>query len=142
MAKEKKKNKKEKEIFFVGVKEPVEIRRNILEASREMILLLQMYEKFKLVREEKRREMEKLRGLVREIAVLASRIKRHLPKTDLRALPIEEIKKKDVLPKKQKESVTNEDMKREEKTLTREITEIEKLEAELASIEKKLNNLT
>ncbi|MBI4440831.1 hypothetical protein HY639_01565 [Candidatus Woesearchaeota archaeon] len=139
MAGKKKETKKEKEIFFVGVKEPLEIRRNILEASREMVLLLQMYEKFKTVREEKRRAMESLRQQVRDIAVMVSRLKRHLPKTNLRAVPLEEIEK----PVHKKEPVLEKvvEIKREEKALAHELTEIEKLEAELASIEQKLNTL-
>ena len=140
MAKASKQKKEKKEVFFVGVKEPVEMRRNILEASREMVLLLQMYEKFKTVREEKRRNIDKLRGMIREIALLASRLKKHLPKTDLRAMPIQEIVRK---PKKveykTEESVR--EVKKEERVLSKELTEIEKLEAELASIEMKLNNL-
>lgn len=134
----KKKEKKEKDVFFVGVKEPIEIRRNILEASREMVLLLQMYEKFKTVRDEKRQATEKLRSLIREIALLASRLKRHLPKTDLRVMPIEEGKRKEVA---KHIPIAEEEVKKEEKMLPREITEIEKLEAELASIEQKLNTL-
>ncbi len=138
-----KKEKKKEEVFFVGVNEPVEIRRNILEASREMVLLLQMYEKFKSVRDEKRHEMEKLRGLVREIALLVSRLKRHLPKTNLRALPLAEVEKER---KKDKEQIVisvheAREAKVEEKSLAQELTELEKLEAELASIEQKLNHL-
>ncbi len=137
-----KKEKKKEEVFFVGVKEPIEIRRNILEASREMVLLLQLYEKFKAVREEKRHEMEKLRGLVREIAQLVSRLKKHLPKTSLRALPLGEIKRQvKEVEIREKVPVHFVAEKQEEKTLTEELTELEKLEAELASIEQKLNHL-
>ncbi len=136
----KKKEKKEKDVFFVGVKEPLEIRRNILEASREMVLLLQMYEKFKTVRDEKRQATEKLRSLIREIALLASRLKRHLPRTDLRAMPLEEAKKKEAK-HVARVPAAEEEIKKEEKLLPKEITEIEKLEAELASIEQKLNTL-
>ena len=135
----KKEKKKEEEVFFVGVKEPLEIRRNLLESSREMVLLLQMYEKFRTVREEKKREMEKLREYVRDIALLASRLKRHLPKTKLRALPLDEIKKAER--KIEQITVLAPEAKEEEKVVRKELTEIEKLEAELASIEMKLNQL-
>ena len=45
--------KKEAEIFFVGVSDPVEVRRNLLEASRAMVQSLQRYENFKELKNEK-----------------------------------------------------------------------------------------
>ena len=47
------KEKEEDQVFFVGIKDPIEIRRSILESSKEMLQYLQRAERFKEVRKEK-----------------------------------------------------------------------------------------
>ncbi|MBW2963404.1 hypothetical protein KY306_01360 [Candidatus Woesearchaeota archaeon] len=60
MAKKKSRAKKKtkaqpekKEIFYVGVQDPVEVRRNVLEVSRDMVQFLQQHQKLTSVRNEK-----------------------------------------------------------------------------------------
>ncbi len=49
----KKKEKEEKEVFYVGVTDPAELRKDILESIKDIITVLKTYENFKSVREEK-----------------------------------------------------------------------------------------
>ena len=42
------------ELFFVEVKEPTEVRRNILEVLKEIVEVLKRFENFKHLRQEKR----------------------------------------------------------------------------------------
>ena len=43
MAKKKARRKDEGQIYLIGIKEPVEVRRRLLEASRELFQFLQKY---------------------------------------------------------------------------------------------------
>ena len=133
---------KEDNVFFVGVKYPIELRRNILESLKDVVDNLHKFESFKAVREAKAREMENLNSTVKEIDRLLSKLKSALPKTNLRiqmhakdlAMQKKEEKKKKALTQKKKEVV------REEKK--KESTELERLEKELDIIESKLKDLS
>jgi hypothetical protein len=66
--------------FFVEVKDPVEIRKAILEASKKSIKLLQNYESIKKIRAEKSEEIEKLKVQMKETELLVAKFKTELPK--------------------------------------------------------------
>lgn len=123
----------EKELFFVGVKNPVELRRTVLEGSKDIIENLQKYEKFKAVREEKAKQIEKLRAIIKEIYKFVAKLKAELPTTSLRAEEIEEKPKKIIKGRKVKREIKIEPKK--------ELTELEKLESELDVIENKLGSM-
>jgi uncharacterized protein YfkK (UPF0435 family) len=117
-----------KEIFYVGLKDPTEVRRNLLEASRDIVVFLKTYENFKRVRVQKIQEIEKLKLSIQEVTRILNKLRRELPKTRLREKPEEVIKKggkrKIMVPRK----ATAEN-------------EIERLESELSAIESKLKLL-
>jgi len=71
---------KEEDVFFVGIKDPIEVRRNLLESTRDIVQTLQRFERFKQVREEKQQEVVRLREQVREISKLVNKLKSLLPK--------------------------------------------------------------
>ncbi|MBI2652247.1 hypothetical protein HYX00_02170, partial [Candidatus Woesearchaeota archaeon] len=54
------------ELYFVHIKEPNEIRRNILETLKDIVEVLQRFEKFKHTRHEKLEKIQKLRGLLKD----------------------------------------------------------------------------
>lgn len=61
-------------LFYVGIRDPTETHRTILECARDSIRLLQQYEKIKAIREEKLQttlkldtEMKQLRGLMNKL---------------------------------------------------------------------------
>lgn len=124
------------QLFFVRIKEPVEIKRNILETLKEIVEVLQRFEKFKQMRHEKLEKINKLRTLLRQANRMLGDLRGKLPQTNLRAAapresPVHKVHKKK---KKPKASEQKEPQKKE-------LTQVEKLEAELSAIESKLKNL-
>jgi len=99
------------EDFFVGLNEPTEIRRNLLEASKLVIQNLQRHEKITLIREEKLRKIKALSNDIKKIKVMSNELKDLLPKTSIKTT-----------------KVTNS-------------TELRKLEHELTEIEEELGKL-
>ena len=130
------------ELFFVEVREPNEVRRNILETLKEIVEVLQRFEKFKHTRQDKLDKINKLRGLIKDTNKLLGNLKDKLPQTNLRATAVRETPRhtKKTHHKKSKKGKSAEE--KSEKAPKREMTEVEKLEAELNSIENKLKSLT
>lgn len=121
----------EEEILFVGIKDPDEVKRAILESSRGTIESLERYERFKLIRAKKIAEITRLKGTINEINRLILRLKSELPKPKL---PEPEKGKKAKAIKKPKTQPNLAPKK--------EFTELEKLESELSEIDKKLSGIS
>ena len=120
-----------KGIYFVGLEEPDELRRYLLESARDAVDILKKFERFKSVRSEKIREIEKLKSDMREISKLVAKLRSELPKTKLR-----------VKLRAHEKVVEKKTVKKEEKiTKKKEMTELDKLESELSAIEGKLKSL-
>jgi archaellum component FlaC len=123
-----KKKESEEETYFVGVKYPNDIRRNILESQKGAISFLRRYEEIKRLRTAKTEKIEKLNHTIDDINKLVAKIRRDLPRTKLRQeLP---------------ESADRKVHEMEEEGKAIRSSEIEKLNAELANIEKKLKNIS
>ena len=125
-----------KDIFFVEVKESEEVKRNILEALREIVESLQRFEKFKETRKDKIDHINKLRQIVKEANRLVSNLKTSLPETKIRAIKVSKLetaeKKRPIIRKKKKSIEVKE---------KKPMTELQKLESELNEIESKLGSL-
>lgn len=80
----KKKIQEKEEVFFVGVQDPLEVRRNLLEASKEMVQFLQQHEKLKTLRNEKQEAIKRLKEDVRQLKLHINKLRHALPKTKLR----------------------------------------------------------
>ena len=132
-------NQQGNELFFVQVNDPGEVRRNILETLRDIVEVLKRFEKFKHLRHEKLEKINKLRGLLKETNKIFGNLKAKLPQTNLRATVIREIPKQ---PKKTHHRKGKKMKVAEEKMPKKEMTETDKLEAELTAIENKLKSLT
>lgn len=74
------KQKKEVQEYFVGVTEPIEMRKNILEGSRMLIHALQRYERYKQIRHKKLEAINRLNQITREIGILLTKLKNEMPK--------------------------------------------------------------
>ena len=122
MAKEKEVSE---DIYYVGVSDPVELRRTLLESSKIIISFLKRYEDIKNLRTKKAEAVIQLNNQVEDIRKLVARVRRDLPKTKLRQDSVEE--KKVAKPKTLKAKIGR--------------AEIEKLEEELSDIENKLKSL-
>ena len=114
--------------FYVGVKEPVSLRRNLLESSKGIVQSLKDYEKLKLIREERHKKILEFRDKINEILVLLSGLKEHFPKHGL---------KEDVYVKNKTEKTK----KGKTKKIDIKTDEIEKLEKDLAEIESRLGSM-
>lgn len=141
---------KEDDVFFVGIEDPVELRRSILESSKDLLQYLQRFENFKEVRIEKQEQLLKLRDTTDEIAKLVRKLKSALPKTHLRAKPLKpEAEEKEEIPEQKKivikkKAAEKEARKKpfEAKPLEKPMTDLEKLEAELGAIESRLTKMS
>ena len=126
------------ELFYVQLKEPNEVRRNILETLKHIVEVLQKFEKFKHTRHYKFEKINHLRVLVRQANKILSDLKAKLPQTNLRATIAREVPKYKKHHKKKKGKVVETKVTVPKK----EMTEVEKLESELNAIESKLKGLT
>ncbi len=124
--------KENKDIFFVELQEPDEVRRNILESLKDIVETLQKFEKFKELRKKKIDGMNKLGGIIREANRLVANLKNSLPKTELKAAEVisKSLEEKKIDAKKMVGKVEK-----------GSLTELQRLEAALKDIEEKLQSL-
>ena len=128
-------------VFCVGLREPYELRRNVLETLRNVLEILQRFEKFKHIRHEKVERIRKLVALMKETNKLMGKLKVNLPQTNLKGVVFKETPlhtQKTHEHKVKKDKGTEE---KQEKVPKKEVTEIDRLESELKSIEGKLRSL-
>jgi len=127
-------NMAEKEkAFYVGIKEPLDLRKNLLEQSKMVVKSLQKYERFKDIRRKKIENIMNLKNIIKEIKKLNNDLMSKLPETKIKT----ERKERKIVPKDKKEIEVE-----LSKTDIKKMGELEKLEAELSSIESKLNTLS
>lgn len=129
-----------KELFFVQVSQPNEVRRHILQTLKEIVEVLHRFENFRQIRHEKIASIHKLRALLKDANKMLGSLKLKLPETNLRATAIKQITKHSKKPAHKKKGKSAEE--KPEKAPKREMTEIEKLESQLNAIESKLKSLT
>ncbi len=110
---------KEKEDYFVKIKNPREARKMLLENARDILKVLQGYEDFKRTRGIRTNLVNSFKASMDEIKELVQEIKRTLPKITMRETKV--IAPELVMQKPQKE--------------------LRKLEQELSDIETKLSEL-
>ncbi|MBS3128170.1 hypothetical protein J4410_03420 [Candidatus Woesearchaeota archaeon] len=128
----KKKVDPEGEMYYIGIKEPMEVRRELLMSSRGIIQTLKRYETFKTLREEKLNSVYELKRVMEEIAVLNRKLKRRLPASKIRMMELLQDKKAE---QKETPQIRVQERVKEEKT------RLELLESELDKIENRLNEL-
>jgi uncharacterized coiled-coil DUF342 family protein len=118
-----------KDDLYVGIRDPVEMRRTLLESSRGILRMLQRFERFKSLRKEKEELFERLKMLGKEIDELDSRLKAALPKRPFK--PVKKAAVKEEAPKKA-----------EKPKPKKPDTELDKIESSLSEIEEKLKRLS
>ena len=114
--------------FYVGVKEPISLRRNLLESSKSVIQRLKDYENLKLIRIEKHKKILEFKDKINEILVLLSELKENFSKHGLG---------EDVNVKRKAEK----NKKGKTKKVDVNTSEIEKLEKDLTEIESRLRSI-
>jgi len=108
---------------YVGVKEPVSLRRSLLESSKGIVQSLKDYEKLKLIREDKHKKILEFKNKINEILVLLSDLKENFPKEEQKEY--NHTKKKIV----------------KTKNINIKTDEIDRLEKDLAEIESRLSSI-
>jgi len=108
---------------YVGVKEPISLRRNLLESSKGIVQGLKDYEKLKLIREDKHKKILEFKSKINEILILLSALKENFPK--------EEQKEHNYTKKKIVKT----------KNIKIKTDEINRLEKDLAEIESRLSSM-
>jgi hypothetical protein len=121
------------EEFFVGLHNAMDVRRNMLESSRDMIHTLQSYQKITEIRQEKMKRVAQFKTISEEIKMLVNKLNKSLPKVQVKEIEVRAKETFDKLPKK--ESRTEFSRTGSEKS------DLEKLEEELAKIEGRLSKL-
>ena len=133
MAKKKKTRKrttkKPQKKLFIGVDNPDELRRMILEPNREVVHFLQSYEEFKRIKNTKTQTILGLKDNIREIKSDITKLRKLLPagKETHKKRVIEELEEKKPTKKVRVRS---------------EPSELDELERELAAIEQKLGTIS
>ncbi len=115
----------EDELFFVGIRDPIEIRKELLTSSKNLIDSLRRYEAYKTVKEEKIRHIVELKKVFDELLVLNKKVRGNLPKIPIKAPAVARETREEKMPKA--------------KPMAK--TKIDVLEQELAKIEERLGSL-
>jgi len=139
------KETQKKHVYYAGLSEPIEVRKSILEASREVLQSLQQFDKFSAVRREKKQAIADLKSNVSEINRLFSELKSHLPNA-AQAPAVKAATQKHELKVSATAQMTKQKSKKQKepsvKLKPKELSELEKLEKELGEIENKLGGMT
>jgi hypothetical protein len=139
---------KEEKSYFVSLRNPLELRRHLLESARKSVYSLQSYQKILLLRERKSKELVLLRQSLKELLYLDKKLNEKLPEHDTELLRNPRKVKDDSVPinksisKKPIKKVESEKKVEQPKPQPiKEKTDLEKLEESLSSIEQKLQNI-
>jgi len=118
------------EIYYVNIKSSHDLRRGILETSKQVIEALHKYEKFKKFRADRIRALEELILNFREINELAAQIKVDMPKIKLpkASKAKKDVPEEEIIPEHKKFAHESED-------------ELKKLEDAISQIESRLGEI-
>ncbi len=120
------------DFFYIGIENPGNVRKGILEASKELIQILQRYEKLKAIRAEKYAQTARLKAIYDDVIAMLSDVKAELPAMDVKVLPKHPEKKYS------KGILIASPAIQDKPVIKKSMTGIEKLEQELNEIEEKL----
>jgi chromosome segregation ATPase len=130
----------DKDIFYVEIHHPVDFRRSLLEASRDLLRALQKFEDLKSVRADKMKEIAKLKSTVKDINSILNQAKNQVPALNIKLPEPPKAKEK---PKEEKKpaahahNIKKKDIKVQYKA-QRDVTDLEK---QMKEIESKLGSL-
>lgn len=82
----------EEELFFVGIRDPIELRKELLTSSKNLIDSLRRYEAFKDLKEEKLRHILELKRVFDELLVLNRKLRNHLPRIPMKVPALREMR--------------------------------------------------
>jgi hypothetical protein len=115
-----------KQTFFVGIKDPVRARRDLLTSSKGILDSLKKYDDFASARDEKQKYIVELKRVIDELIVLDKKVRGHLPATPLKVSGLEKPKIK---------------KGKKEEAIPLARSKLDLLEQELSKVESRLNAL-
>jgi uncharacterized coiled-coil protein SlyX len=74
---------KNPDVFFVGINNTADLKRSIIESTRDSLLFLQKYEAFLELRKQKNQTIDELKKLVKEITSMVNNLKKQLPESEI-----------------------------------------------------------
>jgi hypothetical protein len=83
--------------YFIGVYEPLDVRRNLLESSRQAIRSLECHEKIEKIRTEKLKCIREMKRVMSELEMLSLKLKQRMPKFNFRKADPEKDQEKEEL---------------------------------------------
>jgi hypothetical protein len=141
-------NKDKEPEYMVQVHEPTNLRKNILESLREIIIFMQSYEKFRQIQEEKVNTFNDLKESIKQLTSLLDRkLKHHFPKGKLSISTIRRDVPKMAIPPKMENEDGSEDVEAPARKAAyvpepHPITELDELESQLRDIEGQLRKIS
>lgn len=133
--------KKQDDVVYVNVEDPVSVRRGILEASKSLVHILKSDNSLKELRTARQKAVEAARARIGEITELINEAKQLMPHLDAAHLPAEE--KRPAVAKAAKPAAGESKQKPAQPAAQRTPIEhhINRFERELQDIENKLQSL-
>ncbi len=119
-------NQKSEELLYVGIKNPVELRRDVLLSSKDALDMQRKIEIMRGLRKQKEETQNDLHHLFEHLIVLNKKIRAAMPKASIPEVP--------VMPVEVPVPETSE----EQQPAPKEKTKLQVLEEELSAIESKL----
>jgi len=111
--------------FYVGINNPGDLRKELLESSKSAIGILRNYDSINDIRREKIEKIVELKKVFSELKRLSTVLKSKLPSDKIKSIKKEKSVKTKVIQKKPKKTA-----------------KIQQLEDELGEIEERLNKMT
>lgn len=131
MNKMKVEKKSVKQDYYVGIRSANDLRRNLLESSKSVVMSLENFERIKQIETEKTQLKSRLKDDVKELKMLFLKLEKLMPDE-----AVEGFVKRVETPKQQAKIIPKKNPKNE-----LEDKEIEKLHKHLAMIEERLSKL-
>jgi len=118
----------EEKDFFVGIYDPLDVRRNLLESSREILKSLKTFTDVSEIRKNKLKLYKKMKSVMEELNLLVTKLDKKLPESHLR--------------KKIEKTVSSPVYVAKEKSKKEGlVNELDKLESQLSEVERELSEL-
>lgn len=117
------------EVFFVGIKNHVDVRKELLTSSKSVLDMLRRHEQYAAIKEEKQHLTSELKRVFDELLILNKKLKTKMPKVSSKSPALRFASEKPKPSRKHR--------KRDEYTPTK----LDLLEQELAKVERRLSAL-
>jgi len=124
--------------LYVNLQKPLEIRRNILECSKDVLMVMERLDRIKALRKQKTDAVQQLKVQIGELNILVSKLAEQLPDYKLFVKEQKKHASQQEKPQKTKKSKKGKKTKQKPTKKTRPKTDVK---ASLRKVESKLSHL-